>query len=201
MANQTRLEVGAAFNHRERTSWRVDAGLRRLACAVAVLGLVGCGGKSGDAGNSAGQGGDISDGGADGDGGSAADGAGQVGVAPDDPDCKRLGVSYQATCDDCPSTPISCPCFDASMRADVHPLPRCNGSRCVLGVECAEVCKGSDLMTLDATVQYYDNLSQLQRCVTDPICRSDAWCGDHGKCVGEPVRTVRDRQRRRRLSR
>jgi hypothetical protein len=129
--------------------------LRYLTCAVTLLLLPSCGGQSSPHGD-----------------------AGDVAVLADDPSCRRIGISYRAGCDGCPSNPISCPCFDDLVDAGFPavPLSRCNAGHCVVSVDCAEIC------AVEGATAWTD----LERCVTANVCRSDAWCATfHGKCLEE----------------
>jgi hypothetical protein len=108
------------------------------------------------------------------------------GIVPID-GCQELGISYREGCEDCPADPIECFCWGNTPYDLTIPIDRCIGGHCVLGGDCSVLCQGSDAPVSSPEFEFHvSTLSALTRCVAAPVCESDAWCGDQGKCVDDP---------------
>jgi hypothetical protein len=168
--------------------------------------LVGCGGVANPAGdlNRAGAGGLADASGASKDnagqsgfgesgGGVPSAGSGgqsvSVGIPAEPSDCQAFGISYLEGCAQCPADPIDCPCFKVTYQGAPlvlqEPIARCASGHCVLGADCAEICKNvpdPSSPEFSRDVPYFINLFS---CVGAGVCLSDGWCPNHGKCLAE----------------
>src|SRR4051812_17709784 len=121
---------------------------------------------------------------------------GSAGAAPvmDDPYCSRFGLRFATTCDACPAEPITCPCFSGDI--GFSPLQRCNFGRCLLDVDCTEICRAISGFLSDAVhgspvpPDLMEEVTRFPSCVKDRPCRVDSGCGAAGKCVGESASQV-----------
>ena len=119
-------------------------------------------------------------------------GSGGAGTATDDPYCSRFGLRYAATCDGCPAEPLACPC--AGQGADLGiagSFQRCNFGRCLLAVDCTEICRATSAFVTDVLQgsaippDLMEAITRIPSCVKDRSCQVDSGCGAAGKCVGE----------------
>jgi len=121
-----------------------------------------------------------------------AGGSGGAAAAMDDPYCSRFGLRYAPTCEGCPAQPLECPCAGQGVAEGViEPLQRCNFGRCLLSVDCAEICRAwsavlsSPTQSSPMSPDPLDEVLKFPSCVTDRACQVDSGCGATGKCVGE----------------
>ena len=113
--------------------------------------------------------------------------AGEPSVALDDPACARFGLRHAPTCGACPTEPLTCPCFAAF---EFQPFTRCLWGRCLLSVDCAEVCKRASANLSSPDIgEFVDDVLRVAYCVNNRRCGVDSGCGAGGKCVGETSAT------------
>ena len=179
--------------------------LNRGLIAIAVA-FVGCGGvasrtgdrnqagagglpgASGVTNDSAGQGGFDNAGGDDPNAGSGGQSV-LVGIPAEDWQCQPLRIAYLEGCAECPEEPIECPCFTGTYQGAPlvlqQPIERCAHGHCVVGGDCAQICKDVPDPSSPEFSSERPYFIDLLSCLSAGVCRSDGWCPDHGKCVAE----------------
>lgn len=105
--------------------------------------------------------------------------------------CARFGLRFAPTCEACPIEPLGCSCLkDSFGDLGIRPFPRCNFGRCLLSLDCTELCKHAPAdLSGTSLPEFVEDYGNANRCVSQRRCRLDSGCGDQGKCVDETAAT------------